>query len=528
MTSELKSQMSIFITYFTKIQVILLVIASFTFVSSLLFQIKEKEKLSIGFLLLTALFVFSFAALLDPFVNLWDERFHALVGKNLMDHPLLPTLYDDPIVNMAYDRWDRYHIWLHKQPFFLWQIALSFKLFGISEFTLRLPDIILGVFMVMVGYRSGKLLVNRWVGYFTGLMILSSIYLIELIAGRQELEHNDFAFLAYISLSIWSLIEYHYSGKKYWIYLIGIFSGVAILCKWLVGLLIYFGWAILRMLQKRRKLQYNKDLLISLGITLLIALPWQIYIFIYYPEEAIKAYELNILHATYPLDGHRGTWWYHFDIFNTLYGPNALLLLIPSFFTLYKGIRDKHLFYSLLSMVIVVYIFFSLVSTKMPSFTIVVALIIFIAFSSLLHYILKFIVKTVKVKRFESFIFGIGIVAIVLFRFDIELLQEKHTHWKKSNHYKQHLEHNKKIFKSLDLPENTVLFNVKGRHYIEAMFYTGLPAYNFIPSKKQHEELISKGRRVAIFHLNDNELPKYLLNDSTVLLIGKEIVYIDF
>ena len=114
--------------YFDNTQVTLLSAAGIFFILSLILHLNRKDKLSILFLGLTAISVFSFSALLDPFLNIWDERFHALVAKNLMNHPLMPTLYDNPVVNMAYDRWDRYHIWLHKQPLFLWQIALSFKL----------------------------------------------------------------------------------------------------------------------------------------------------------------------------------------------------------------------------------------------------------------------------------------------------------------------------------------------------------------------------------------------------------------
>jgi len=119
--------MSITTTYFDSTQLLMLCLAGSFFLASLFFQTSKRYKLSFVFLGLTAFSLFSFAALLDPFLNIWDERFHALVAKNLIDHPLMPTLYDDPVVDMLYDRWDRWHIWLHKQPLFLWQIALSFS-----------------------------------------------------------------------------------------------------------------------------------------------------------------------------------------------------------------------------------------------------------------------------------------------------------------------------------------------------------------------------------------------------------------
>ncbi len=518
-----ESNMNIFISYFNNTQILLLIIATVCFLFSLFFQTKNKSNLSIIFLVLAGISIFSFSALLDPFLNLWDERFHALVAKNLMHHPLMPTLYDNPIVNMDYDRWDRYYIWLHKQPLFLWQIALSFKLFGVSEFSLRLPDIVLGAILIFITYRSGKLLVNQRVGYISGILLISTIYILELISGRQELEHNDFSFLVYVSLSIWSFIEYHYSKKKIWIYLIGLFSGMAILCKWLVGLLVYLGWFILRMMQKKIKLSENKDVLISLLVTIFVSLPWQILTFIWYPQEAINAYKFNAIHFLTPLEGHSGSFWYHFEIFDTIYGRVASFLIIPAFIILYKRVKDKKLFASLLSMVFIVYLFFSLAATKMPSFTIIVAIVIFIALASLFDAIIDYINTFIQKKYVKHIIFILVIFIIVLLRFNIEYLQAKHTLWKKNNVYTRMLLHNKKVFKSLKLPPNTVLFNVKGRHYIEAMFYTGLPAYNFIPTYDQYQDLKNKKINIAIFIKENMKIPNYLKNDTSIMFINKKI-----
>lgn len=513
----------VFISYFNSPQLLLLLLASLCFITSLVFQSKGKANLAVVFLFLTAILVFSFAALLDPFLNLWDERFHALVAKNLMHHPLMPTLYDNPVVNMDYDRWDRFHIWIHKQPLFLWQIALSFKLFGISEFTLRIPDIVLGAAFVLICYRSGKLLVNQKVGYISGVLVISTLYILELIGGRQELDHNDFSFMVYISLSIWSFIEYYFSKNKIWIFFIGLFSGFAILCKWIVGLLIYFGWAVLNLQQKKFRVSENKDLFVGLFVTVLIALPWQIFTFIWYPAEAITAYKFNLLHFSNPLDGHSGTAWYHFTVFDSIYGAFGSFLIIPSFYVLHKKMKDNRLYYSLLSMVAVVYLFFSVTATKMPSFTIIVSMVIFIAFATLFDILIEFITKTVNKAFLKKICFVVPVIILVLLRFDIQTLQEKHSLWNKENSYSQMLTYNKGVFKSLKLPSNTVLFNLKGRHYIEAMFYTGLPAYNITPSIKQYEDLKARGWRIAIFKSSDHEIPGYLKDDSKVIIINKEI-----
>ena len=71
------------------------------------------------------------------------------------------------------------------------------------------------------------------------------------------------------------------------------------------------------------------------------------------------------------------------------------------------------------------------------------------------------------------------------------------------------------------MPENAVIFNVRGMHYIEAMFYSSLPAYNFIPDKHQYQDLLKKHRIIAVFKYDS--LPDYLLKDPRVIILNDEI-----
>lgn len=519
--------MTLFNNEFTTDQTNCLIGSLISFLLSLFFYAQEKEKLSILFLIISALLLNSFAALLDPFLNIWDERFHALVAKNLISHPLKPTLYDNPVVKMAYDRWDRSYIWLHKQPLFLWQIALSFFLFGVSEFTLRIPDIIMGAILVFIGYRSGKLLVNQRVGYLTGILILTCNYCLELISGRQELEHNDVAFLFYISLSIWSFIEYEYSKKKYWIILIGVFSGFAILCKWLVGLLIYFGWFIHKILTDKFLIKKYNDIFIAFLVTLIIALPWQIYTFFSYPTDFAEALNLNSQHFLHSVEGHEASNGYYIEGIKTMYGIYYYYALIPAIIIFYSRIANKKMFYSLVAMVIITYLFFTIAVTKMPSFTLIVLMIIMILLANFVDQILEFFFMKLNLKPHISKIIFSMVAILLLFSIDLKSITSRHQITTNENDYASMMIHNKKIFKSLRLPKQTVLFNVKGRHYIEAMFYTSLPAYNFIPDIHQYNELKNKFYTIALFNSEGLVIPNYLKNDSTVIFMNEKILGYD-
>ncbi|HMU69185.1 MAG TPA: hypothetical protein PKC38_04220, partial [Chitinophagales bacterium] len=91
-----------------------------------------------------------FIATQDDFLHSWDERYHALVGKNLAKHPFEPTLKDNPILPCNNLDWQSGNVWVHKQPIFLFQIAASIKVFGNSEMAVRFPSIVMGALLSLL------------------------------------------------------------------------------------------------------------------------------------------------------------------------------------------------------------------------------------------------------------------------------------------------------------------------------------------------------------------------------------------
>lgn len=68
------------------------------------------------FLLMLCGFALRLYSSCDFYLHEWDERYHALVAKNLAGHLLLPTLYDNPVLPADYRDWTHSTVWLHKQP----------------------------------------------------------------------------------------------------------------------------------------------------------------------------------------------------------------------------------------------------------------------------------------------------------------------------------------------------------------------------------------------------------------------------
>lgn len=307
--------------HFSNNQIIPLVISAILLICSILFFQKGKRRVSLGLLFLGAVGLGFFTANLDHFLILWDEQYHALVAKNLSFDPLKPMLYSNPLLAYDYKDWTGNHVWLHKQPLFLWQMALSLKLFGYNALAVRLPSIILHALAVIFTYRIGKIVANERIGYYGALFFALAYYPLELVAGNGTTDHNDISFLFYVTASLWAWFEYQHTKNKYYLVLIGLFAGCAVLVKWLVGLLIYAVWMVTIGINDKQnwfKRKSYKPMLGAFLISLLVFLPWQIYILIYFPLEANYEFAYNTKHFFEPIENHGGSMWFHIKVLNNI------------------------------------------------------------------------------------------------------------------------------------------------------------------------------------------------------------------
>jgi 4-amino-4-deoxy-L-arabinose transferase-like glycosyltransferase len=505
---------------------ILIFLGAIFLLLSLFYKHSGRIRLSAFFLFLAAFCVFMFAAVIDPFLHLWDERFHALVAKNLLSHPLKPTLYENPVLSIKSNVWDRSGIWLHKQPLFLWQICLSYRLFGISEFAVRFPSVLLSSFLVLIFYRSGKILVNENVGYFAAFLLASCNYLFELISGYKGNDQNDVVFLFYVSASIWAWLEFVSSGKKIWLILIGLFSGFAILTKWLVGLVVYWGWFLYLVLDKRLRIQKFQYLwlLLSFIITCIVVTPWQIYISRNFPAEAAEEYKLSADHFVRVVEGHQGPWWYYFANLQYYYGFLSMIFIpLGLIFFIIRTRSKNNLKIAFISLPVVVYLFYTLSKTKMISYPFVVTMPIFIWLGCLIDFVLEKgdkIKARSSIKKVISFIF---LLIIFVGSLQPMAIDKKHRAPEENNPCMNTIIKNKDIFIKWDktLPGNSVIFNLRGRSYIDCMFYTRFTAYNFLPDYHQYLEIKSNPQKCTIVIVNAARqyCPDYLKNDPSVVYL---------
>jgi 4-amino-4-deoxy-L-arabinose transferase-like glycosyltransferase len=252
----------------------------------------------------------------DLFLHAWDERYHALVAKHLAEHPLVPTLYDRPLLPYDYRDWRANHVWLHKPPLALWMMAASMRLLGVDEIAMRLPSLLLSTLAVLMTWVIGSHLCGRRVGLLAAGLHAWNGYLLQLPGGRVAVDHVDNALLFFVELAIFLAVLQARSRRggwaSWWAWLpaIGAATGLAVLSKWLPGLLPLPVWMALAW-DRRRPWRAAAGLAAIGAACAAVALPWQLYIRQAFPLEARWEAAYNLYHLRVPIEGLGGSPLFH-------------------------------------------------------------------------------------------------------------------------------------------------------------------------------------------------------------------------
>lgn len=473
-------------------------------------------------LLIGAFFLSLFAITLDPFLNSWDEQYHALVGKNLSSTPFHPRLFPDPALPYSHEHWTLNYTWLHKQPWFMWQMALFIKLFGTTELIIRIPSLICFIFATYCIYKIGKNICNVSVGYLSALLWTCNYFFYALMSGGQFTDQNDIVFISFTTISIWAFTEYvNADNKTKWAILIGVFAGISVLTKWLSGLIVFSAYGTYTILEhwpKIHKLKNYKYLLLTFLICVIIAGAWQVYIFYKFPIEARFEFGLISKHFGEVVENHGGSIWFYLETFPTVYGKFSVGLFLFGIYSLYFFPPNKKLFFSCIILVLITYTFFTLAKTKMVSFPLVSSSIVIVILASSLFMLINYF-KEWRLSRWIS----LGLISLAAFLFlRTEEIKFNHVLWANNGSistYRSNKLFWTQVYKNLKAPtQKAALFNCPYDVYIEAMFYSDfISAYCEMPNLQNIETLKVKGYQTCV--LNDGNLTNEIRNNKDITII---------
>lgn len=434
-----------------------------------------------GFAILLALALYTIG--IYDYLFHWDERFHALVAKNLLSDPTFPKLYPKmPLEVFDNTVWYRSEAWLHKPPLFSYQMAFWMHLLGSSIWAMRFNSAVMLIVFSAALYKIARLrnVKRMWAVLAVSAFSFSPMFF-SLISGRMGMDHNDVSFLGHIALSFYFLEYFLQKGEKFSAVLIGVFCAAAVLTKWLPGLLVFLTFGLRGLQVSFQRERFSKNLwfgfIVAFLVCFLLVGSWNLYSFLKFPSEWTAALKYNGRHFSEALEGHRQPLLFHLKVWLTYFS----IPLIAAGLALRRKNLKKN--WPHLVSFFFVLLFFSLANTKLPAYTIIGLVPLFV-FSLAFYKQEKLLWKRVAI--------GLSLIALMLSGLQIVNLYKRSLKdpAREVAQFYQNLAEN--------LEQKAILFNLPAFQYPQAMFYTDKLAFDILPEVKNLEELKKEGYVVYI------------------------------
>lgn len=235
-----------------------------------------------------------------PALVYYDESFHALVARNLIDDPLRPVLHQKPWLPYDYTNWRENHIWLHKGTLPLWTMAASMAAFGTTTFAMRLPSVVLSTVSVFLTWLIGRRTVGRNAALIAAAIQAITHGLAQMAHGYWFSDHVDTMLLFWIEVGMYAVLRAISDHGAGWPMLAGFACGCAFLSKSYPGLIVLavmVGMTVLAGLgwiswQRGKWIEYDppygigvRSMLTAFAAFIVTAGPWTAWCAIKFPRE---------------------------------------------------------------------------------------------------------------------------------------------------------------------------------------------------------------------------------------------------
>lgn len=161
-------------------------------------------------------------------------------------------------------------ITIDKTPASLWPMAISARIFGLSSWSILVPQALMGVGVVGVLYAT----VKRWFSPGAALVAGAVAALTPVAALMFRFNNPDALLVLLLVGSAYAMTRALEAGKTRWLVLAGVLVGFAFLAKELQAFLVLPGFGLVYLLAGPPKLGRRIGQLIVLGVTTLVAGGW--------------------------------------------------------------------------------------------------------------------------------------------------------------------------------------------------------------------------------------------------------------
>lgn len=425
----------------------------------------------------------------DMALHPWDERYHAVVAKHLIDEPLIPRLYADPALPYDFRDWTGNHVWLHKPPLSLWIQAASMKMFGVAEIPLRLPSIVFSTLAVLVTFGIGRALFSPAAGVVAAAFHAFNGFLVDLAAGRRTSDHVDTLLITIVGAGILATLAVRKSHPGLTGVALGLACGLACMTKSFFGLLLVPIWIAIRLQYGRSSLL--RDVAVAGCVAFLVAAPWTIYSAAMFPREFGYESAYAWRHATEVLENQGGPLWNYIADLPRFFGELVYVPLAIAIISVFKGTAGPAR-RGMLLWVAIPYVLFSLMATKMPAYVMMAAPALFLIQADVWVDLNTRRAAATDARRRALLTAAIFVLALLPARHLLSPSgplesRERNPEWVQDL----------RALNTTIGAERAVVFNIEAP--IEAMFYTPYVVYADMPTTDQVHMLQDKGYGVYIY-----------------------------
>ncbi len=266
--------------------------------------------------------------------------------------------------------------YFEKPPLQYWATAISFSLFGESEFTARLYTALCGLGCILLAAYTGKRLFDEETGLLAGLVLLSAPY----FAALNEIVTLDMGLTFWMTLSLCAFAiaqsASNDGSRRRWLLVAWAGMAGAVLSKGLIGIVfpaaaLFLYCAVRRNFRLLLKMEWLWGMLLFLAITA----PWFIAVSVKNPEFP-QFFFIHEHFDRFLKPGHRreAAWWFFFPILFVGFLP-WLVSFIPACVAGWRTparLSGPHHSFSPLKFFLLfsvfILLFFSKSSSKLPAY----------------------------------------------------------------------------------------------------------------------------------------------------------------
>jgi len=176
--------------------------------------------------------------------------------------------------------------YLDKPPLLFWLSALSFKLFGIHNWSFKLPSILFGFLGVYSTYRLTEKLTHQKTAIYSAIILCTSVAFCQMTYDTR----TDTLLMGAVIFAAWQLYEFQLTPSWSSILLASLGIALGLLAKGPIGAIIPFGFFFVAgvFYQKKFAVLWNPKLYILPIIVGILLLPMCVGLFQQYNWEGIK------------------------------------------------------------------------------------------------------------------------------------------------------------------------------------------------------------------------------------------------